>query len=296
MTTYGFIRAEEANHSVRTMCRVLAASRSAYYQWRDGESHQAPVGETELVVRIKATYRRNKGRYGAPRITEQLRREGLLVNRKRVARVMREHELAGRPRRSFRGCTTDSNHTEPVAANLLDRNFTVDAPNLALVGDITYLPTSAGWVYLAVLIDLFSRKVVGWAMADTMHTSLCLTALHRALATRGDLAGAIHHTDRGSQYASGIYRAALGKAGMRQSMSRKGNCWDNAVAESFFGTLEQELVAESSWRDLSEARREISAYIHSYYNCERLHSTLGYMTPQGFEAQHTRPAPEKVAA
>lgn len=296
MRTYGFIRAEEANHSIRTMCRVLGVSRSAYYEWREGETHQARKGEIELAVRVKAVFRRHRGRYGAPRVTEQLRREGLPVNRKRVARVMREHELAGCPRRVFRGGTTDSNHSDPVAPNLLERNFTVDAPNKALVGDITYLPTHAGWVYLAVLIDLFSRKVVGWAMSDTIHASLCLTALTRVVATRGDLRGAIHHTDRGSQYASRAYRSAVAEAGMRQSMSRKGDCWDNAVAESFFGTLEQELVSEASWRDMSEARRDISAYIHNYYNCERLHSTLGYFTPQAFEAKYNRPAPEAVAA
>ncbi len=187
MRTYGGIRAEEANHSIRVMCRVFGVSRSAYYEWLEGETHQARSGEIELAVRVKAVFRRHRGRYGAPRVTEQLRREGLLIDRKRVARVMREHELAGRPRRVFRGGTTDSNHSDPVAPNLLERNFTVDAPNKAPVGDITYLPTHAGWVYLTVLIDLFSRKVVGWAVADTMHASLRLTALNRVLATRGDL-------------------------------------------------------------------------------------------------------------
>jgi putative transposase len=286
VSAYRFMRSEEANHTVRMMSRVLRVSRLAYYAWRDGQTHVARPGEAALLVLVRAIHRRHKGRYGAPRITAELRAQEFLVNRKRVARVMRQHELVGRPRRAFRGSTTDSDHAEPVAPNLLERQFHAEAPNRAIVGDITYLPTRASWVYLAVLIDLYSRKVVGWAMADTMHTSLCLTALGRMLASRGAMPGAIHHTDRGSQYASGAYRAALEAAGLRQSMSRKGDCWDNAVAESFFGTLEQELVPDEPWRDLAEARRAVSAYIHGYYNRDRRHSTLGYRTPREFEDLH----------
>lgn len=209
-----------------------------------------------------------------------------MVNRKRVARLMREHDIVGRPRRVFRGATTDSDHEEPIAPNLLARQFQTDAPNKAVVGDITYLRTQEGWAYLAVLIDLYSRKVVGWAMDTTMETSLCLRALQRMEATRGDLEGAIHHTDRGSQYASRAYRDAVAAKGMRQSMSRKGNCWDNAVAESFFGTLEQELVPETPWRDFHTARKAVSHYIHHDYNAERRHSTLGQRAPAQFEAQY----------
>ncbi len=192
VTAYRFIRSEEANHAVRLMCRVLRVSRAAYYAWRNGRIRQRPASDAKLLVHIKAIHRRHKGRYGAPRITVELRDQGFVVNRKRVARVMREHGIVGRPRRVFRGTTTDSDHDAPVAPDLLQRQFEVDAPNRAFVGDITYLPTRQGWVYLAVLIDLFSRKVVGWAMADTLHTSLCLHALERACATRGDVAGAIH--------------------------------------------------------------------------------------------------------
>lgn len=286
MTIHRFIRAEEANHSVRLMCRVLAVSRAAYHAWRAGSSHKPNPSEIALQVRIRAVHRRHQERYGAPRITAELRAQGERVNRKRVARLMRESGLKGRPRRVFRGTTTDSAHDLPVAPNLLQRDFSTTRPGEALVGDITYLPTQDGWVYLAVLIDLFSRKVVGWAMDDSMQTSLCLRALQRALAARGDLSGGIHHTDRGSQYASGAYRQALAEAGMRPSMSRKGNCWDNAVAESFFGTLEQELATEKPWKDLADARRAISDYIHCYYNPERLHSTLGYLSPNDFENQH----------
>jgi putative transposase len=286
VTAYRFIRSEEANHAVRLMCRVLRVSRSAYYAWRDGGTHAGSGTDAKLLVHIRAIHRRHKGRYGSPRITAELRDQGFMVNRKRVARLMREHDIVGLPRRVFRGTTTDSDHEEPVAPNRLDRVFTTEAPNQAFVGDITYLRTQRGWVYLAVLIDLFSRKVVGWAMDETMQTTLCLRALQRLRAARGDVSGAIHHTDRGSQYASQAYREALADAGLQQSMSRKGNCWDNAVAESFFGTLEQELGPETPWTGLAEARKAVSHYIHRYYNAERRHSTLGQKTPIAFEAQY----------
>ena len=285
MTTYRFIRSEEANHSVRLMCRVLDVARSCYYAWVDGQTHTGG-GDAALLVHIKAIHRQHEGRYGAPRVTAELRGQGFVVNRKRVARLMREHGLVGRPRRVFRGTTTDSDHALPIAPNLLERHFDVSDPNTAFVGDITYLRTQDGWVYLAVLIDLFSRKVVGWAMDETMETALCQRALSRMLMTRKPLDGAIHHTDRGSQYASKAYRQAVEEAGMRVSMSRKGDCWDNAVAESFFGTLEQELVPEHPWRDIGEARKAVSNYIHRYYNQTRRHSTLGYLSPVEFELQY----------
>jgi putative transposase len=193
---------EKANHSVRLMCEVLGVSRSAFYAWCEGLTHVASEEDNRLLVHIRGIHRQHKGRYGSPRVTEQLGKQGMVANRKRVARIMREQGLQGTPRRIFRGTTTDSAHEGPIAPNLLQRNFTVDAPKRVIVGDITYLPTERGWVYLAVLIDLFSRKIVGWAMDDTMETSLCLRALERTLAARGDMAGAIHHTDRGSQYAA----------------------------------------------------------------------------------------------
>ncbi len=211
---YRFIRAEEAYHSVRLMCRVLSVSRAAYYAWRGGRTHCRSRRNTELRAHIRALFKAHKQRYGAPRITAVLRRQGRTVNRKRVARLMREEGLRGRPRRVFRGTTTDSEHDRPVAPNLLNREFRVTAPNRAWVGDITYIPTQQGWVYLAVLIDLFSRKVVGWAVDTQQATSLCLRALDRARARCGRLDGTIHHSDRGSQYASGDYAKALKAAGM----------------------------------------------------------------------------------
>lgn len=285
MRTYRFVRSEEANHTVRMLCRVLRVSRSSFYAWRAGGTHNGNT-DAALLVHIRAIHRRHKGRYGSPRITQELRAQGFAVGRRRVARLMREHGLAGRPRRRFRGSTTDSEHDQAVAPNLLERDFTAQKPNQVLVGDITYLPVRGGWVYLAVLIDLFSRKVIGWAMDDHMETSLCLEALRQVAATRGPLAGGIHHTDRGSQYASAAYRKALEEAGMVQSMSRKGDCWDNAVAESFFGTLEQELVGGEVYRDLRAARKSVGNYIHSYYNGDRRHSTIGGVSPIDFEEQH----------
>jgi len=257
-------------------------------------THSIENTDRALLVHIRAIHRRHKGRYGAPRITAELRDQGFHINRKRVARIMREHGIVGTPRRVFRGTTTDSAHQERIAPNLLERRFETARPNLAFVGDITYLRTREGWVYLAVLIDLYSRKVVGWALDENMETRLCLRALARLRASRGDVRGALHHTDRGSQYASRAYRAALEDAGLRQSMSRKGNCWDNAVAESFFGTLEQELVPATPWKGLSEARAAVSHFIHHYYNAERRHSTLGHMSPVRFENQYY--AAEEAAA
>ena len=286
MTTYRFIHAEEANHSVRTLCEVLTVARSAYNEWRKGLTH---TGRRDLdaETRVRAVFEAHKGRYGAPRVAAELRMgERFPIGRKRVARLMRKFGMVARPRRRFRGTTTDSDHDLPVAENLLQRQFSVPAPKMAVVGDITYLPTRAGWVYLAVLIDLHSRKVVGWAMDTHMETELCLTAFDRMVASRGDMTGAIVHHDRGSQYASRASRRRVEAAKMKLSMSRKGNCWDNAVAESFFGTLEQELAPDLLWADLEEARAAVSNYIHRYYNIKRRHSTLGYKTPVEFEANH----------
>ena len=286
MTAYRFIDAEKARHTVRMICRVIGVSRAAYYVWRDAQV--APHADADALVRvhIRGVHRASRGTYGSPRMTAALRKQGLRVNHKRVARIMREEGLHGTPRRRFRGTTTDSAHARPVAPNVLARDFTVTAPNVAWVGDITYLPVGTGWAYLAVLIDLYSRKVVGWALEDHMRTELCLEALQRALAVRQPDAGLVHHSDRGSQYASAEYVAALDQACIVQSMSRKGNCWDNAVAESFFGTLEQELGTTARWTSVAHARSDVGAWIHGFYNDLRLHSTIGFHSPVEFEALH----------
>ncbi len=288
MTAYRFIDAEKATWPVRTICRALHISRSAYYDWKQARTTARAAADATLTVHIKAIHRRSRGTYGVPRVLADLRAEGHKVGKKRVARLMREQGLSGIPKRRYRPRTTDSDHDDRVAKNLLDRQFEVVAPNRAWVGDITYLPTKAGWVYLAVLIDLFSRKVVGWSLQKHMQTELCLQALHQAIATRQPGPGLLHHTDRGSQYTSDDYQAALTRIGARPSMSRKGNCWDNAVAESFFGTLEQELVLQQEvvWADLNGASAAVGDYIHGFYNQERRHSTLGQLSPVEFEAAH----------
>lgn len=287
MSTYRFIDAEKATWPVRLLCRVLDVARSAYYDWAEAELCKRAQEDAVLSVHIRAIHRRGRGTYGSPRVHAELRAGGHTVGRHRVARLMRELDLTGNPKRRFKGCTTDSKHDHKVADNLLNRNFVADEPNRAWVGDITYLPTKLGWVYLAVIIDLFSRKVVGWALETHMQTDLCLAALNQARATRQPPPGLIHHSDRGSQYTSAAYQSALAASGLVPSMSRKGNCWDNAVAESFFGTLEQELGQPPGlWADVHEARRAVSDYIHGFYNLQRRHSVLGYTSPVEFETRH----------
>lgn len=290
MSIYRFVRVEEANHSIHRLCAAMGVARSAYHAWKAQTSHQQRVKDAGARVRVQAVFRAHRGLYGAPRVTAELRAQGERINRKRVARLMREQGLRAKQARTFRGCTTDSNHNDPVAPNRLKRNFRVYAPNRAIVGDVTYIPTRQGRVYLSILIDLYSRKVIGWAMDNSMRTELCLTALHRARPSRPGLKGAIHHTDRGLQYTSTVYQAALQQSGLVPGMSRKGNCWDNAVAESFFGTLKQELLPKRSWADLRTARKAVSHYIHHYYNPVRRHSTLSYLSPIEFEKTHSQAA------
>ena len=266
------------------LCRVLEVSRAAFYAWKAGQTGAGrQKRDALLVVHLKALHRQNRELYGSPRMIVALKEEGHGVGRRRVARLMREHDLKGTPVPRFRGSTADSKHTQPVAPNLLERHFTAEAPNAVWVGDITYLPTRKGWCYLAVLIDLFSRKIVGWALDTHLRADLCLAALRQAVALRNPGPGLIHHTDRGSQYASHDYRKALAQIGARPSMSRKGDCCDNACAESFFGTLEQELGARANWADPDAARRAVGEYLHHFYNPIRLHSTLGYQSPSRFE-------------
>jgi len=280
VSVYRFIQAEKATWPVRLQCRTLGIARSAYNEWAKGGEPSALASENKvLAVHIRAMHRRSRGTYGSPRIHADLVAEGHQVGKQRVARLMKELGLSGTPKRRFKGSTTDSDHDNKVAKNLLARNFTAERPNQAWVGDITYLRVQHGWVYLAVLIDLFSRKVVGWKLESHMEAELCVEALNHAVATREPDAGLIHHTDRGSQYTSAAYQASLEKIGAVSSMSRKGNCWDNAVTESFFGTFKQELAFHEDWNGLADARAATCDYIESFYNRERLHSTLGYKTP-----------------
>lgn len=287
MTLYRFIDAERAETPIRLLCRTLDVARSAFYGWRKGERSTRDQEDSRLAVHIRAIHRRSRGTYGSPRVHAALRQQGFCVSRKRVARLMASLGLSGVPKRRFR--RPGGARVVHVAENLLQRDFTTDAPNRAWVADITYIHTAVGFVYLAVVIDLFSRKVVGWSLAAHMRTQLCLDALAQAVASRAPAEGLIHHSDRGCQYTSAEYQCALQSCGLVSSMSRKGNCWDNAVAESFFGTLEQELVKQSEvWANHAEANEAISNFIHHFYNAERLHSRIGYRSPTAFEAEYRR--------
>jgi len=269
---------EKANYPVALMCRVLEVSRSGLYAWARRGPSVRQMADAKLSEQIGAIYVSSRSTYGSPRVHRGLRREGVRVGRKRVERIMRRDGLRGRIRRRFKR-TTDSNHAFPVAPNTLDRQFDVDAPDRVWAGDITYIRTANGWGYLAVMLDLHSRLIVGWALADHMRTELVETALSGALGKREPSANLLHHTDRGSQYASTSYRGRLESLGIGVSMSRRGDCYDNAVVESFFGTLKQELAHHARWADLVDARVAIHDYIEVFYNRQRLHSSLGYRTP-----------------
>lgn len=285
MERYRFIRAEEANFRVVTMCRVLRVSRSGYYAWRCDRAHVAPSRNAAFDAKVEAAHRASRGRYGSRRVQRELNEAGIRCSRNRVAHAMRRLDLKARGRRRFKA-TTDSKHTFEVAPNLLERNFAAAQPNRAWVGDITYVPTHEGWLYLAVLIDLYSRRVVGWATSRHIDRHLVLDALRMALGARRPAAGLIHHTDRGSQYTSNDYRDALKGAGLVCSMSRKGDCWDNAVAESFFATIKVEELRHHDFATREHARDAILQYL-CWYNAHRRHSTLGLVSPARFEAHHT---------
>jgi transposase InsO family protein len=269
------------------MCRVLDVAPAGYYAWRTRRSPcERAIADERLLLNIRVSYAASDGTYRAPRVLEDLRDEGLRVGKKRVARLMQREGLVGRLPRAFVH-TTDSNHTHPIAPNLLQRQFDVNgvAIDRVWVSDITYVPTHQGWLYLAVVLDLASRRVIGWAMRDSLEADLALSALRMALAARQPEPGLIHHSDRGVQYACDAYRDLLAAHHMQASMSRTGDCWDNAVAESFFATLELELIARRTWRTHTEARHAIFAFIETWYNRRRRHSTLHYLSPVQYEHQ-----------
>lgn len=282
---FAFIEVEKANFPVMQLCTTLGVSRSGYYAWRLRPLAARQREDEEVGEKVAAIFGAKRGCYGSPRIHRELRAEGCAVGRKRVARLMVQHGLKARHKRRFR-TTTDSRHGLPVAENILDRSFTVDKPNAAWVTDITYIWTQEGWLYLAVILDLFSRRAVGWSMSERMTRQLALDALTMGLSLRQPHRDLLHHSDRGSQYASHDYRELMSAHGIVCSMSRKGNCWDNAVAESFFATLKTELVYKSNWATRLQARAAIFEYIEVFYNRSRLHSSLGYVTPAAFEQQY----------
>jgi putative transposase len=283
-----FIAAEKAQYPVSLLCSLLDVSRSGYYAWCGRPPSQRAIADRELTEDIRSIHEYSERRYGSPRIHEELGANETRVGRKRVARLMKEGGMSARIKRRFVK-TTDSNHDFPIAPNILQREFTAAAPNEIWVGDITYLDTREGWLYLAVLIDLYSRRVVGWAMSERIDTALAMGALNMALAQRKPARGLTHHTDRGCQYASHEYRRLLRDIGAKCSMSRKGDCWDNAVAESFFASLRKELTNRVDFLSRDAARSNVFEYIEAFYNRIRRHSTINYLSPNDFENGATKP-------
>jgi transposase InsO family protein len=280
---YDFIESHRSAFAVERMCRALGVRRSGYYAWRGRVPGRRSAEDEHLLVRIRESYKMSRRSYGSPRVLKDLRAWGLCCGKNRVARLMREHGIAACAKKKFKA-TTNSRHALPVAPNLLNREFNVARPDEAWVGDITYVWTREGWLYLAVVLDLFSRKVIGWGMGDRLTAEIALSALKMAIVNRRPSAGLIYHSDRGVQYACEAFRKLLELHGFIQSMSRKGDCWDNAVAESFFHSLKTEHVYFEDYKTRAEAKDKIFEYIEVFYNRTRRHSTLEYLSPAEFEA------------
>jgi putative transposase len=273
-------------HDVTQLCAVLAVSRSGYYDWLKRQAHPAQrvVENTRLCAQIREVFVANEEAYGSPRVTRALHKDGVKCGRHRIARLMRQTGLRGRPVRRFRVRTTDSNHAHPIAPNRLLDQPAVKAPNQVWVADLTYVETAAGWLYLAGVMDLFSRKIVGWATARTLETTVVLQALKMAIVTRRPPPGLIVHSDRGVQYASAAHRALLAAHQLTASMSRRANCYDNAAMEAFWSSLKMEKLHRYRFTAIADAHRAIFHYIEAFYNSRRLHSSLGYRTPLDFES------------
>ena len=264
------------------MCQVLGVSVSGYYAWRTRLPSRREMANRALLKAIRVAYQASRQTYGSPRIHAELVAKGFRCGENRVARLMRAHEIQAK-RKKRRKITTDRNHDYPIAPNLLQQDFTAQAPNQKWLSDLTYIPTAEGWLYLAAVMDLFSRKIVGWALDNRMTSALVQRALQMALATRQPPAGLTHHSDRGSQYASAPYQALLAEHHLQVSMSHTGNCYDNAPMESFFGSLKTEQVHFQHYQTRVEAQTDIFYYIEGFYNRSRRHSTLDYLAPEQFE-------------
>ena len=284
---FAFIAAQEVAFSVKALCRVLGISRSGYYAWRKRPKATRAADDARLTAEVVAAHRRSRGIYGSPRIHRDLRACGLRIARKRVERLMRESGLKGRQKRRFHR-TTDSRHELPIAPNQLAQQFDPPAPNQVWAGDVTYIATEQGWLYLAVILDLFSRRVVGWSTSAINDRHLVVRALRNAIRKRRPPSGLLHHSDRGSPYASADYAAVLREHAIDASMSRTGNCYDNAVVESFFGSLKTELGGADSYPSRLVAAAAVGDYIENFYNPQRRHSRLNYLSPIEFELRaHT---------
>jgi transposase InsO family protein len=286
VSRYRFIAAEKAHHSVVLLCRVLGVAKSAFYAWQHQRHSARAQADQQLTDEIKEIYDNSRCTYGAPRVHAYLRNRGKRVGRKRVARLMREAGLVGRCPRRFRRTTIPDPTTQ--VQDLVQRQFRAAEPNQLWLSDITYIRTWEGWLYLAVILDAYSRKVVGWALADHLRTELATAALQMALTSRQPPPGLTLHSDRGSQYTSATYGDMLDEHELRQSVGRPGTCWDNAVAESFFATLKNELIYLHVWPTRQSARSAIFAFIEGWYNRVRLHSSLNYSSPQAHEEDYYR--------
>ncbi len=279
---YDFVERHRGRWPVRLMCRVLRVSPGGYYDWRGRPRSSRAARHDALVVAIKAVHGEVKARYGSPRIHAELAARGTPCCVNTVARLMRQEGIAAKTKRKFR-CTTDSNHDRPVAENVVDRQFEPEAANRVWTADITYIPTREGWLYLAAVEDLHSRRIVGWSMGERIDSRLVVDALEMAVSRRLPGAGLVAHSDRGSQYASEHYQRLLAGHGIMCSMSRRGNCWDNAPMESFFASLKKELVHDEDYATREEARASLFEYIEVFYNRVRRHSSLGYRSPGEYE-------------
>jgi transposase InsO family protein len=281
---FAFIEEHLPDFPVQAACDTLAVSRSGYYAWLGRPESARSKWRVALAAKIQAIHGQNRCVYGSPRIFQVLKAQGEGVSENTVANVMREQQIRARTKRKFIPRTTDSNHGQPVAANVLDRQFQADLPDRKWAVDITYVPTDEGWLYLAGVLDLCSRRIVGWSMAEHLRAELPIDALSMAVARRRPAAGLLHHSDRGVQYACEDYQHLLQSHGMARSMSGRGDCWDNAVMESFWSTLKNELVNHARYATRAQARQSIFEYIEVFYNRRRLHSSIGYQSPEAFEA------------
>jgi putative transposase len=281
---YWFMDLHSSTHGVQKMCRGIGASRSGYYRWKIQPQSKRQQENEKILMEVKEAHKNSRRAYGSPRITEDLQAKGMKCGENRVARLMKIHGIVGKAKKKFKA-TTNSRHALPVAENLLKQNFAAEKPNTVWVSDITYVWTSEGWLYLAVILDLFSRQVVGWAMSDRLTSGFVVKALYQAIGRRHPSSGCILHSDRGIQYASTDFRDVLRAYSFIQSMSRKGNCYDNAVAESFFHTLKTEHVYDYRYETRAEARQSIFEYVEMFYNRQRRHSALGYRSPVSFELE-----------
>jgi transposase InsO family protein len=287
---FRFVAAERAAFPVRTLCRVVGASASGFYAWLRRGSGDRGRDDDNLARRIAAVFAASRRTYGSPRVHAELRAQGVRVGRKRIERLMRAAGLAVPVSRRRVPRTTDSRHGHPVAPNLLERRFTADRPDAVWLADISYVATGEGWLYLAAIKDMATREIVGWSMADSLRADLACDALLMAIRRRRPPRGLLHHADRGAQYASEPYQAILARHGLRCSMSRRGNCLDNAPMESFFGSLKTELVHRTTFPTREAARRALFEYVEGFYNRRRRHSGVGFLTPAQAYAQMARAA------